>query len=834
MDRFLVPKAGKPKGRTASAAFSGKDEIKHEAATPPRKKARVVPKWLRGKKEETKEDVLEIPPLESVDETKQREPPRKLAEIVPSKQQKIIMQRYADGYNVLVQAMAGAAKSRTVQLVATIMVPNEKCLFLTYNKALQEDVHKQLQEEQLDNTTVRTFHSAAGIAYGYTIRDDMALREAVKTRPKYAHRLACDGLFIDEGQDLTFAYAMLLLRLMQYAKERGRILKLMFVGDEGQSVNKYKGARPEFLTQCHRVFNTGRPWVSCILDTSYRLTPSNAEFVAVHVLQCPGAIKGGNTWSPNVKPKYLAVSYNSLARDMEPLVRKAIKTHGIGNVAIIAPSIKGLLRGSDNPLTELVRTRLVGVLTYIPSSDDGFVDDKLAHDKLLICSWNSFKGRQRVCIFVVSFDEGCFKVFRDWSPFEPGLPEVAYVAATRAIKEVYFVADASKTFRTIDVKQLSKHATIIGEQRHRVKPPQFDSSAARGTTQMLLSPKSPREVPSSPTPTPMPSSAPKSISVADLLAHMDVETTYKMHTHVIRVGEVEQVKFPKRKSEKDFIVSFGTYHESVASLYATVLPAVAETIMNGKSDFGAGVAHPNVVENIEQVRPCSTDITRASLAYFPRGFWETVVRAYERPADKRSWTEWLQLAVAHNALFKGALHVARQITHYKWVDSEFVNEAATCMADVLKDHKGAFRRDLPPSRVCETEIYGQADFMETGDEKGTIWMFKSVSEVRDEHILELACNLALAWHSKRIGKLYEIRSGKITTIRVKDPKGLLEKALDKFSKKATGDIVQDFVKWQVDNGVEPLEDLDSDDDDTLFRRCCHLCFDESDEFKLKV
>jgi len=679
---------------------------------------------------------------------------RVLAGKTPSDEQKKVVDTFVGGANIKLEAVAGAGKSTTLLLCAA--ATPLRCVILTYNKRLQLDIKARIEAAKLQNAEIRTYHGAASFVYERNIHNDRLLIDAVKTAP--TRRLDCDVLMLDEAQDLTIEYFLFVEQLLA---QRPEPPQLLVVGDTRQMINAFKGARAEFLAEAPRLFAGSRPWASCLLSTSYRLTPSVANFVNSHVLGFP-LIAGGNA-SPAEKPRYVGTSYHFAAKDLNAQVRRLLEKHAPEAIVITAPSVRAIKNNAGNPLAQAIKNFLSDVPLYVAANDDDDLDERLTKGKLVLCSWNSTKGREWPCVILVAFDELYFRFYeRAWPASAPHVPNIMYVAATRSLGELVILADDRATLRTINLTRLAGDALLVGKTP---RPGDKHAQPAKKT---------------------------RKVGVVDVLRHMDGPTVHSMLSF-IEVCDERRVAAPQRHIGS--VVQFGRYHESVAALYGLVVPALAELQLMGSTAFGAAFHNPVIVD--DGAHPGPNEIARKMYQSYPEGFWDKVAAAYETAPKARSPEDWFRLAVACHALQNNMHHLARQIKHYEWIDDAFVADAVECVKSALSRVNGRFEVQTPLASWPDLGIslWGYADFVaDAGGRPDVCWEFKCVDELADEHLLQLGCYVALLGLSE--GRLYAIKTGKILSIRVTDPAALLAAATKKYAARETGDIVRDIETFR--------------------------------------
>lgn len=618
----------------------------------------------------------------------------------PSTEQWRVVSLLQSGRNVQLRAVAGAGKTTTLMLSAGCE-PTLRHLLLTYNKRLQLDVARRA----LPNVAVRTFHAAAGQTYGTTVRNDEQLRQFVRMVPESP--LVFDRLFIDEGQDMSVELFALVRRLLAANPTAGVVI----VGDELQAINDYRGAHAGFLTEAPAIFAplSARPWGSCRLGVSHRLTPATAAFVNAHLYRADVLI-GGNRRDPDRRPRYIAAGggKRGLITALAAAVAEALAEFGPAGVFVLAPSVRGLA-GKTSPIAELVRTHLAGVPTYVGSGEDERVDDDLIRGKLAILSFNAVKGCERPCVVLVGFDESYFRYFeRAWPADSPRLPNVLTVAATRASALLITVAAARDTLRTVDVARLGLHAEVRGTPgpARRARP------AAR---------------------------KPRTVAIAKFVMHLHPEVVRGAMALVnTRRGDSSDQKEAPAPPRLDSRARFGAFTEDLRFVYGALAPVLAEVARTGATAYAQDLEAPEIVATAADIRPYGNQITAADHATYPPEFWEAVSSACGTDCGARTPAEWAALAVALHAFHSGRHHIARQVTDYTWVDDAALAAMRDIVVHALAGRPGEFGVYLEgpggPGAIC-----GVADFVET---TGVVWEFK-LGELCEEHELQLACYLAL-------------------------------------------------------------------------------------------
>ena len=349
----------------------------------------------------------------------------------PSTEQQHIINHVKQGKNVIVDACAGSGKSTTI-LSCAVSLENKKVLQLTYNKTLRHEVQEKVVELGLSNIEVHTYHSLAYNYYHHDGQMDNGIRRIIREDVQPKQLLpAFDLLVVDEAQDMTKVYFLLLLKLI---RDSGRTFQIMILGDKRQGLYDFKGADIRFLTfgkECWIDLPqlVSQEFVLCTLKTSYRITVPMARFVNNALLDEKRlwAVKQG-----------MPVMY--VRRDNFGIAKLIIAQieHLLANGAnfeefyILAGSIKGkFIKVLENLLVEK------NIPCYLSTQENQEqLDKRIIHNKVVFSTFHSVKGRQRKYVFVLGFDESYFKYYARNLPMDV-CPNTMYVACTRALDKLY-------------------------------------------------------------------------------------------------------------------------------------------------------------------------------------------------------------------------------------------------------------------------------------------------------------------------------------------------------------------------------------------------------------
>lgn len=86
----------------------------------------------------------------------------------PTNEQLQISRAVVEGKSVIVDAVAGSGKTATILLIAKT-IPEKRILQVTYNTALKLEVRSKVEENNISNVEVHTYHSLARTYYDLSL-----------------------------------------------------------------------------------------------------------------------------------------------------------------------------------------------------------------------------------------------------------------------------------------------------------------------------------------------------------------------------------------------------------------------------------------------------------------------------------------------------------------------------------------------------------------------------------------------------------------------------------------------------------------------------------------
>lgn len=349
-----------------------------------------------------------------------------------SNEQQTILNEVKDGSNVMVDAVAGTGKTTLILSIAREL-SHLRILQLTYNASLRKDVKETVEENELTNINVHTYHSLAKRYYLSTGYTDTEIRRLLfKDLPPKEVINDIDLLVLDECQDMTLLYFQLMVKFM---KDYNKPVQLLILGDYMQGLYEFKGADIRFLTMSDEIWSNScllrtPSFKKCTMKMSFRITNQMKSFVNDVMLgeDRMDACRDGNvvTYIRNSRFNITKV----VLAEINKLFEQGVKPC---EIFVLGNSVKGSnMRNMENTLVER------DIPCHVPMLENEKMDDRVIDGKIVFSTFHSVKGRQRKYVFIVGFDNSYLKYYARGLPRDI-CPNTLYVAATRATQGLYLL-----------------------------------------------------------------------------------------------------------------------------------------------------------------------------------------------------------------------------------------------------------------------------------------------------------------------------------------------------------------------------------------------------------
>ncbi|KAL7786356.1 P-loop containing nucleoside triphosphate hydrolase protein [Trichoderma ceciliae] len=662
----------------------------------------------------------------------------------PSREQQKIVKLCIE-QNVVVSARPGSGKTATAEAIAAAY-PDKRLAVLTYSKRLQLETHRRLLK--YPNCNVFTFHAMASSLFGDTVWNDTKLLQQ-RTKVNHCNELPqsklvpFDIIVLDEFQDCTELIFWLTGCFIQANKQKtgDQSARLVVLGDERQSIYKFRGADHRYLTLAAELLGpmSPYPFIKVPLSQSFRLSKHCVRFINRTFL-------GGESYITSSKPGPKPIVLRCYRRDIAALAKKLstlIKHQGAKNSAIIAPSVRknDLVKRLTNVLAEEYRVPIA-----VPLDDDAPLDDKVTDGKMCVSTIHQFKGSERDLVILFGVDSSFFRIFGRDLP-DDSCPNEIFVALTRAAKQLVLVHEEDKKLMPfVSVKALYETADVISITNSQAKMALPDAPGRALEIGLFL---------------------PPSVGPQDMTRHIQDESLDGIIKRDLCIRRLSPAL-----SEKDHInirhvvpsdLKRG-FHEAVSDINSLVVVAAFEHDIAG---------------------------TLNSLALDKNIVNETL------PVCPQQRVSWLcRHACEYEARFSGYLPRVIQMENHKfdWIKPEDLALARSRLQGQLRDLAPNLRFEMEANQIfCignkKTTLQGRADIVtfssasdcNEGKRIKSIWEIKFVTQLSNEHILQ-ACVYAylLTPQSEELPRiiLYNVRDGEKLEITPRDGREGLRRTIE--------------------------------------------------------
>ena len=355
----------------------------------------------------------------------------------PSEEQKNIVKKFSDNH-VIVDAVAGSGKTTTTIYIGK-EYSEDNILLLTYNAKLKLETRKTLEDININNIEVHTYHSFCVKYYDHKCFTDKPLKKVVDKNKKPLKPFNYNRIICDEAQDITPLYFRLIHKIYN-DNESLKCLKCI-MGDEKQSIYQFNGSDERFITRADILFNNDDiDWIRCDLSTSFRITKEMADFINKGCLKNDRIISHKEGFG---KPIYLKCNVYENQFKLEKknkifrILENILDDYCPEDIFILAPSIK-----SDKTPVRVLENKLKTILPhvniYIPVSDEEKIDPEVIKGKIVFSTFHQSKGLERKVALVYNVDDSYFTFYK--KNIDPTIfVNELYVAFTRASEKLVLI-----------------------------------------------------------------------------------------------------------------------------------------------------------------------------------------------------------------------------------------------------------------------------------------------------------------------------------------------------------------------------------------------------------
>lgn len=600
-----------------------------------------------------------------------------MLQIIPSKEQNDIIRDIKNGKNVIVNAVAGSGKTTTVLLIAK-ECPKKKILQITYNKALKLEVVEKAQKFKIKNIEVRTYHSLAVYYYNSKAYTDDYLKEIIENNQIPKQWADFDIIIIDETQDMTYNYFIL---VNKFIYDMGIDPTLLLLGDVYQSIYEFKNADNKFLKYAKDIWNNKKFEIRD-LAISFRLTKNIAHFVNNYML-------GENIISTvkevNQKILYYKGNIFEIYNELTKKITEWIKTNKyvVDDFFILCPSLK-------NKKIKTFENNLVanGINILYPKSDDDMnLSEDIIKNKIVFSTFHQAKGRERKVVIICNFDDSYFEYYNDSDPKK--CSNEIYVAVTRS-QEILILIDSQNR----NILPFIKKSYFDIQNDNTIKlfgtiPVKLTTSNYRYNENIQTHVTSPSE----------------------LIKFLSEETINQLHVDQLFdtvVSETHTINIPKE-------ITMDATVEDVSNINAIAISAIFEYQQNNKQ-----------ITYLDEINKKKHDT-----------FYKSYINLLPS-INLYSNGHYLLLANIYLSQRDDLRHKLRQITHYDWLTKEMVDRSINEFKKHVSNNV-TFEQYVEymhnTKKFGDIHIIGRYDIVDY--EKEIIWEIKCTTNIQLEHKIQL-------------------------------------------------------------------------------------------------
>lgn len=590
--------------------------------------------------------------------------------------------------NVIVDSVAGSGKTTTNLHIAKSFT-NNKILLLTYNKKLKLETRDKVLQSGIKNLEVHSYHSFCVKYYKHDCYTDSGIIFITKNDSKLLKLFSYDLIILDEAQDINPLFYKLICKIIK--DNQNKNIRLCILGDRYQSIYDFNNSDERFIKLADTCFNfTNQEWQSLNLSTSFRVTDSIALFINNCLLKSKRLV--ANKKGTPVRYIICDTFGNKMGTSLRVVdeIKYYIKQgYRYDEIFILAPSVKS----EKSPIRQLANILSNnGVNIFVPNSDEENIDEEILKGKLVFSTYHQSKGLERKVVIVYNFDNSYFKFYKK-NKNPNYCPNEIYVACTRASQKLTVLHHYQNDYLPfIDKFNLHKYCYVESKklyiQEHKENK--------------------------------------KDISVTDLVKHLPIDITMNALSF-IDVIEIHN---------KDSIINIpiktkqGELYESVSEITGIAIPAYFQLINTNKMTV---LEHANDIDN-----DTSDDdeyvFVNDDDNYNNKN--KQKFKLNDININKLTIDQLLYISNLWNSQKSGYIYKVNQIQYYNWLSVENLNKAVSRLSKYISKN-AIYEKYMVVSdgaELCNRKLTGYIDCI---DNK-TIWEFKCVAKLDNDHILQLA------------------------------------------------------------------------------------------------
>lgn len=631
--------------------------------------------------------------------------------LVPSDEQRNIINLLKDN-NVTVDAVAGSGKSTCILFIAE-KYKDLNILVLTYNAQLKAETRKRAVGYQ--NLDVHSYHSFCVANYDKFAHTDDKINNIIKTNSEPCCDLFYDIIIADESQDITPLLYHLLCKIFTDNKKKDTC-KILIMGDQMQSIYKFREADSRFITFSNQIFNKFNKfkWVNCTLSETFRCTIPMVDFINECMI---GYKRLNSTKISKFKPDYVICNSYSYP---STVIKDYLKIYKPQDIFVLAYSIK-----DKTPIKHLANyvTNNLNIPIYCSNSDQESLDSRVIENKLVFTTIHQAKGRERKAVLFIGFDESYFEYY-DKVANQKLCPNELYVAITRASERLTLIHDSKKNYLPFLLHtKLSKYTNFQYKQT-KENPIKKNLPDTNDT-----------------------------FTVSDLVSYLPFSIENLCMNYIdVKILKEEDSKLDipniiKMESKTGTEIEKVEIYESVSDITGVAIPAQFEYIKLGKSTlFSKNLVERNIyiIENGNYESK-----TKIAMITKLKKFSKTLKDFHKNHIENidiknLSVSDLLKISLYYSAQQNKTDYKLKQITNFDWLTKDLLQEGTERLSGIVKGTDLLFEESIEGSFFGNT-IIGEIDCINL--DSSEIFEFKCTKNLTPSHVIQLGIYMGICMNS---------------------------------------------------------------------------------------
>lgn len=593
----------------------------------------------------------------------------------------------------------------TTSLIVAEKNSDKEILLLTYNAQLKSETRRRA--EKYHNLDVHSYHSFAVANYDQSAHTDDKIDQIIKNNSEPFRDLFYDIIIADESQDITPVLYHLLCKIITDNKKQ---CKLMIMGDQMQSIYKFREADSRFITFSDKLFGryNSFKWANCTLSETFRCTIPMVDFINNCMIGYKRMLSNKQSV---VKPEYIVCNSYSYP---STILKEYLKLYKPSDIFVTAFSTK-----DKTPIKHLANyvTNNLNIPIYCSSSDQESLDSRVIENKLVFSSIHQLKGRERKAVLFIGFDESYFEYY-DKVADQSVCPNELYVAVTRASERLTLVHDSKKNYLPF-----LKHKLIPTYTNFQYK--QTKENPKKKVVQTANNPYTVSELVSY-----LP------FSIENLCVNYLTVKTIREADSKLNVPSVIKLDSTVNGEKVEL-------YESVSDITGVAIPAHFEYKRLGKSTLFS----KNLVErNIYRIENGNyEEKTKIAMITKLKKFSKTLKDFHKNNIEnidihKLSVNDLLKISLYYSAQQNKTDYKLKQITSFDWLTKEILEEGTDRLSDIVKGKNLLFEESVE-GNFFGNDVIGEIDCIDLDNK--CVYEFKCTKDLTSSHLIQLGIYMCM-------------------------------------------------------------------------------------------